>query len=104
MSRAFNLHISSLRLRSSSYSLSYLFALSELFIGYLWDIFLSILRRTVRARNNSSFSIKHSNYEQEIQSDDRDGIVLKVNKLPEAMKLQYAENVFDGTHHPNTGW
>ena len=34
--------------------------------------------------------------EQEIQSDDRDGIVLKVNKLPEAMKLQFAENVFDG--------
>jgi len=32
---------------------------------------------------------------EEIQSSDRDGLVLKVNKLPEAMKLQYAENVFD---------
>ena len=29
-------------------------------------------------------------------SSDRDGLVLKVNKLPEAMKLQHAENIFDG--------
>ena len=33
---------------------------------------------------------------QAAQSADKDGLVLKVNKLPEAMKLQFTENIFDG--------